>query len=179
MENKKNDFNRRDFNRLTAAALGGLMTGAAVGCGGGEDAPAPGPAGTGGETEAPPYDPSAGTGGSPTEVALFGKHACRGLNECKGQGAAGDNDCAGSGTCSTTKDHACHYDNECKYQGGCGETPGANECKGKGECGTPIKAQATWDKARVMFEARMKTAEKTVLAASEAPAEEEEKEAAE
>ncbi|PHR99738.1 MAG: hypothetical protein COA78_24570 [Blastopirellula sp.] len=181
MENKKKDFNRRDFNRLTAAALGGLMTGTAIGCGGGDD-PGTNGNGTPDPVEAPPFDPTAGGDGTSTDVAMAGNHACRGLNECKGKGVGGENDCAGAGACATTKAHACHAENDCKLQGGCGSTPGANECKGKGECAVPIKSQATWDKARELFEARMKTAEKTVMAAPETPAKEEapaEEEAAE
>ena len=29
------------------------------------------------------------------------KHACKGLNSCKGQGADGKNDCKGKGSCRT------------------------------------------------------------------------------
>ncbi len=29
------------------------------------------------------------------------KHACKGLNSCKGQGADGKNDCKGKGSCKT------------------------------------------------------------------------------
>lgn len=89
------------------------------------------------------------------------RHACMGLNACKGldrfgpdgppdgptQGQA--NDCAGQGYCSTTSDHTCHVQNDCKNQGGCGlygtakelNNPGLNDCKSLGSCATPINAE--------------------------------------
>ena len=82
-------------------------------------------------------------------------HACRGLNECKGQGADKKNDCAGRGTCSTAKEHSCASQNDCKHQGGCGATASQNDCRTKGECGVPMKDDM-WKKAREHFEERMK-----------------------
>jgi len=80
------------------------------------------------------------------------KHACKGMNECKGQGGgpkgvAGKNDCKGHGECATVAKHACKGMNECKGQGGCasgeGGAPGKNSCKGKGGCEVPMKAKKT------------------------------------
>ncbi len=140
----RKDYTRRDFHKLSAAALGGMISAGAIGCGGGDK-----PADGGGE--APPAD-SADSGDATSKVA---KHACRGLNECKGQGAAGKNECAGAGTCATIEKHACAGQNDCKGQGGCGETPGANECAGKGGCHVPMTG-GMWEKARKMFEEKMK-----------------------
>lgn len=128
------DYTRRDFHKLSAAALSGMLAAGTIGCGS--------QSGT---------DTSDATEGS----ATVAKHACRGLNECKGQGAKGTNDCAGAGTCATIEHHVCGGQNECKGQGGCGETPGANECAGKGGCQVPMKG-GMWKKARELFEERMK-----------------------
>ena len=89
-------LDRRDFHKLTAAALGGLAAGAILGCGGAAD-------------------PAAQVV-APSEV-----HLCRGLNECKGQGKGGGNACRGQGACATAKEHACGGQNECKGLGGCGD----------------------------------------------------------
>ena len=111
----------------------------------------------------------------PVEV----KHACMGLNACKGQGRTDHdlppNDCAGQGACYTANTHSCHTLNECKHQGGCGlygttaeqSNPGGNDCKGHGSCATPINAErfatadqvagkSVWRMARHAFEERMK-----------------------
>ncbi|MGH8778229.1 ferritin-like domain-containing protein [Paraburkholderia sp.] len=90
------------------------------------------------------------------------RHACMGLNQCKGQGRSRDNACAGQGYCSTAlefnfadpatpsvSDHTCRVQNACAGQGGCGlygtgqeqETPGANACATQGCCATPINAE--------------------------------------
>lgn len=90
------------------------------------------------------------------------RHACMGLNQCKGQGRTRDNACAGQGYCSTAlefnfadpaaplvSDHTCRVQNACAGQGGCGlygtgheqETPGANACATQGCCATPINAE--------------------------------------
>ncbi len=67
------------------------------------------------------------------------KHACKGLNACKGQGGgpaaeAGKNECKGHGACATVK-HECKGMNACKGQGGgAADVKGKNECKGKGGC---------------------------------------------
>ncbi|PQO33559.1 hypothetical protein [Blastopirellula marina] len=134
----RKDYTRRDFHKLSAAALGGMISAGAIGCGGEKK-----PADDGGE--APPADTA-------SDVA---KHACRGLNECKGQGVGGKNDCAGTSTCATIAHHACGGQNECKGQGGCGETPGANECATKGHCAIPMEG-GMWEKARKIFEEKMK-----------------------
>ncbi len=65
------------------------------------------------------------------------KHACAGLNSCKGKGGCktakheckAHNECKGQGGCATAK-HDCKGKNDCKNQG----KGGANECKGKGGC---------------------------------------------
>jgi hypothetical protein len=150
------DLNRRDFGRLTMAALSGAMAGAALtGCGGGEQPP---PAAGAGGTEQ-------GTGGAGTAtsetVAAADVHACRGLNACKGKGKGGANACAGQGECATTAAHTCAGMNECKNLGGCGEAPGANACKGQGGCEVPLH-EGAWEKAREAFEKRMAAAGKQV-----------------
>lgn len=146
------DFTRRDFHKLTLAALGGAVSGTLAGCTG-ETPPAPG-----GNTA------KTGTGSttSPGEVASVGEpHLCRGLNACKNQDADGSNACAGQGDCASKEWHAtCAGQNECKGRGGCGETAGANECKGKGSCHVPLMDDA-WKKVRTLFEEKMKKAGKT------------------
>ncbi|MEQ8791476.1 MAG: hypothetical protein RIC55_34755 [Pirellulaceae bacterium] len=118
----RSELDRRTFNKLTAAALGGMMTGAAIGCGGGGDLD----------------QPSAG---------VSEKHLCRGLNDCKGLGGDGKNDCRGMGTCATHAHHECGAKNACKGQGGCGEEVGTNECAGHGGCAVPLMDHA-WDEVR-------------------------------
>jgi hypothetical protein len=146
MENS--DLNRRDFQRLTAAAVGGLLAGAALG----------GSASAADEKGKPPQKDK-------NKSPLLGEpHVCRGINMCKGLGAGKDNACAGQGSCATAKAHSCHYKNDCRGQGGCGAKPGENECKGKGECGVPMGSKA-WKSARTRFEALMKKEGKTVGAA--------------
>ncbi|GAA4433660.1 twin-arginine translocation signal domain-containing protein [Bremerella cremea] len=137
------DYSRRDFHKLSAAALGGMMSIGALGCGGEK------PATTGESAET--TEPAS----SDEVTSTVAKHACRGLNECKGQGVKGSNECAGAGTCATIEHHICGGRNECKGQGGCGKTPGFNECKGKGGCHIPMSG-GMWKKARELFEERMK-----------------------
>jgi hypothetical protein len=161
------EVSRRDFHKLSSAALCGLIAGAAFGCA--DQAPAPqaktGTTGTGtsGTTPQPdisdPAPPSktAGKAAAATTVAL---HACRGLNECKGLGKSKKNDCAGKGDCYTATAHDCSGQNDCKYQGGCGTTHGVNDCKGKGGCGHYPITDDAWKKARVAFESREKAAGK-------------------
>jgi hypothetical protein len=157
-------LDRREFHKITLAALSGLAAGAA-GC----EAKKQQPQSTTGTDVNPQMmsvpggstTPAVPTAGEGTEVAL---HTCRGLNACKGQGAGKDNSCAGQGTCATVKAHDCAAMNECKGQGGCGENPAANECKGKGGCHVPLMDDA-WTKARAAFEAKMKEAGKEVGAA--------------
>ena len=135
-------LNRRDFERLSAAALGGLLAGAGIS----HAALA--------ADEAPKKDPK-------KNPMLGEPHVCRGINMCKGLGATKDNACAGQGACATAKAHLCHYKNECRGQGGCGAKPGENECKGKGECGVPMSSGA-WKKARARFEELMEKEGKKV-----------------
>lgn len=118
--------NRRDFTKLAAAALGGLVAGTAI---------------AQEKKDEKKKNP-----------LLSDKHVCRGLNTCKGKGAGGKNDCAGMGSCATAKAHECATLNECRGQGGCGEKPGENECKAMGKCAVPIKEAKTWEKARKRFE---------------------------
>lgn len=137
-------LDRRDFHRLTTAALGGLAAGAVLGCKGEPSAMPP----------------------SGTPVAAGEKHLCRGLNECKGQGKGGDNACRGQGACATVAESSCGGNNECKGLGGCGDTVGANECKGHGGCHVPLMDSA-WETLRKRKEGEWK--EKS-LEFSEAPA---------
>ena len=142
----RSELNRRDFERLTAAAMGGLLAGAtSLGASafGADD-----------KDEAPKKDKK-------KNPILGEPHVCRGINMCKGLGADKKNACAGQGACATAKAHLCHYKNECRGQGGCGGKPGENECKGKGECGVPMSSGA-WKKCRARFEALMKKEGKEV-----------------
>ena len=127
--------NRRDFTKLAAAALGGLVAGTAIAQEKKDDKK---------EEKKNPL--------------LSDKHVCRGLNTCKGKGKGDKNDCAGMGGCATAKAHECAGKNECRGQGGCGEKPGENECKTMGKCAVPLDAKA-WPKARKRFEELM-TADK-------------------
>jgi hypothetical protein len=124
-------FDRRDFNHLTAAALGGLAAGSLLGCSG------------------------PGSGGS--SAAASDKHLCRGLNDCKGQGKGGDNECRGQGECATVAEHACGGNNDCKGLGGCGDNVGANDCKGKGGCHVPLM-EGAWETLRQRKEGEWKAA---------------------
>jgi hypothetical protein len=161
---KPSELNRRDFSKLTVAALGGMMAGSAIGCGGGEDnvetAPATGGGAGGGETT--------GTETTETEttVAAAEKHVCRGLNACKGLDKDHSNACAGQGACATAEHHVCATENACKGQGGCGETAGKNECRGQGGCSVPLHG-GIWETVREQFTTAMKGLDKTV---GEAPA---------
>ena len=162
------NLDRRDFHRLSLAALSGLVSGAA-GC----SQPAAPPGGASGGAAAPGHDEQgAAHAGSDSTVALTDaeqllvddKHVCRGLNTCKGLGRSKDNDCAGQGTCASITDHACAQQNECKGQGGCGENPGFNSCKEMGGCQVPLMDEA-WTKARTAFEAALQKQGKTAGAA--------------
>ena len=117
---------RRDFGRLSAAAVGGLMIGSVVGC------------------KTTSADPA-------QHVMLNEPHVCCGLNTCKSKGRGGDNACAGQGSCATATEHACRGMNDCKGQGGCGTSAGLNDCKGHGKCAVPLSAKA-WKAARANFE---------------------------
>lgn len=128
---KKNDVSRRDFGKLAFAAFSGVVAGSVLG---------------GSLLSADEMK---------KEAAAAEKHACCGLNACKGQGAGGDNECAGQGKCSTTEAHGCQGANACRNQGG----EGINDCKGKGSCAVPIKGDA-WKQARKNYEAAMTKAGK-------------------
>jgi hypothetical protein len=175
---KKTDLTRRDFNRLSMAAFGGVVAGTFAGCAGESADPpstpdptlgAPADAGSGTTDTAGDGGDAAGgdeaAGGDKTASLLMGeKHVCRGLNMCKGAGAGGKNACAGQGACATLAGQECATQNACKGQGGCGEKPGENACKGMGGCHVPLKDHA-WGKARANFEAAMTAAGKEVGAA--------------
>ena len=133
-------WDRRKFNELSAAAIGGLVAGSLAGCG-----------------SQPPGNkvPTA------SSISAGEKHLCRGLNDCKGQGAGGKNDCRGQGDCATVEHHSCGGQNDCKGLGGCGPTAGMNDCKGKGGCHVPLmdsawtqireRKQDAWTKASEKF----------------------------
>ncbi len=136
----RSNLSRRDFHKLTSAALGGMVAGAVAGCSSGKNPPG-------------------------QEVAVgWTIHACRGLNECKGLGADGKNACAGQGTCHTAKAHDCATMNDCKHQGGCGTAAGYNDCKGMGGCSIPMQG-GMWEKARARLEEDMKAKGKPLGAA--------------
>ncbi len=128
-------LSRRDFTRLSVAALAGLSFGGSISLGANEPA----------KSEKSPL--------------LNDPHVCRGLNTCKGKGGDKKNSCAGTGSCATVKSHGCGGANECKGQGGCGDKPGENACKGQGDCHVPLPKDA-WKKARKRFEVLMKAADK-------------------
>lgn len=124
---KENDssMDRRDFTKLLSAAVAGMMgAGALAGC---------------------------TSNGKNDGVAHAAEHACKGLNECAGQGGcksgengcAGKNTCKGKGGCATVAAHDCSGKNTCKGLGGCGSGDNGckakNSCKGKGGCAVPIK----------------------------------------
>ena len=166
---KKTDLTRRDFNRLSMAAFGGVVAGTFAGCAneGTDDAApsAPDPvlgdpadAGSGTTDAGDGGDGGDGAGDETASLLLGEKHVCRGLNMCKGAGAGGENACAGQGACATLAGQECGTQNACKGQGGCGEKPGENACKGMGKCHVPLKEHA-WSKARANFETAMKAAD--------------------
>jgi hypothetical protein len=127
-----NDLSRRDFAKLTLAALAGLSAGT-------------------GTPEAQAYDPN-----RRNENPLFSDpHVCRGLNTCRGKGADRRNKCAGTGVCATARAHPCKMHNDCRGQGGCGDKPGENECRALGACDVPLKPRI-WNLARRRFEELMK-----------------------
>ena len=133
----KPDLTRRDFQRLTMAAVGGLVIGSGI-------------------------QRLAGAAEEHNDALLLDEpHVCRGLNACKGKGKGGNNACAGRSECATAEAHTCAGSNACKGQGGCGEVPGENACKGKGKCHVPLEDK-TWKKTRAHFEAVMKKAGKKV-----------------
>jgi hypothetical protein len=143
---RSNKIGRREFNRLSLAAMGGLATGASM---------IPGSL---------PADEEKKTGEAPKKEL----HVCRGLNSCKAKGAAVDldgdgkpdiNACAGRGACATVKHTSCAGQNQCKGLGGCGENVANNACKGQGSCHIPLH-EGPWKAARARFEAKMKKEKK-------------------
>jgi hypothetical protein len=137
-------MNRRDFHKLSMAALGGALAGAGMARADDKKSSS--------DDKPKPKDPK-------KPALLQEPHVCRGLNTCKSKGKGGKNDCAGQGACATAKAHTCGGENDCRGLGGCGKSPGENECKGKGECHVPL-ADDGWKKARTRFEAEMKKADK-------------------
>jgi hypothetical protein len=133
----RTDLSRREFQRLTGAALGGMVLGAGA------------------------LKSSLLAADAEKNPLLGDNHVCRGLNTCKGKGADKKNSCAGTGSCAVAEKHTCHASNACKGQGGCGNNPGENACKGKGACAVPLK-DAAWKKARARFEQLMKADGKQV-----------------
>lgn len=131
-------FSRREFQKLSLAALSGALVGT----------------GLTNQARADKKDPK-------KDPFLEEPHICRGLNTCKNLGQDKKNACAGQGVCATAKAHDCSAENDCRGQGGCGEKPGQNACKSKGECAVPLK-DASWKKARARFEEVMKKAGKKV-----------------
>ncbi len=147
----RSNLSRREFHKLTSAAFSGLVAGTLAGCSSDKN------------------DKNAGGAQAGAAMAVAaGIHACRGLNDCKGQGADKQNACAGQGACATVK-HECATANDCKHQGGCGEAPGYNDCKTKGGCAVPMSA-GMWEKARARFEQQMKEEGKQFGAAPAAKA---------
>lgn len=128
-------MNRRDFQKLTAAAFGGAVIGVGL-------------------------QSSLSAVELVSSPLLGDPHVCRGLNTCKGKGVDKKNACAGQGDCATAEKHICNHENACKGQGGCGNSPGENSCKGRGACNVPL-TNITWPKARKRFEQLMKAAGKS------------------
>ncbi|MFN6106313.1 MAG: hypothetical protein ACK5EA_17930 [Planctomycetaceae bacterium] len=156
------ELSRREFQSLSAAALGGLLSGLLTGCG---EPPAVNPAGARGAGSKGTGDKGAGETADEFDMLASEVHVCRGLNTCRGRGLGGENSCAGQGDCATpAAHHDCGGSNECKGLGGCGETAGRNSCKGQGGCHVPLMAYA-WTDARKQFEAQMQRAGKEFGAA--------------
>ena len=144
-----NDLNRRAFQKLAMAALGGLVAGVGL-----AHADEKKDKDKDDKKEPKPKDEK-------KNPLLQEPHVCRGLNTCKGLGKGGKNDCAGTSACATAKAHTCGGDNDCRGLGGCGAMPGENACKGKGKCHVPLDNDA-WPKARKRFEELMKKEGKKV-----------------
>jgi hypothetical protein len=155
----EHELSRRDFHRLATAALGGVVAGVIAGCGDGAAKPTQKSDAVGTPAASKTTTSTAGT--APVATTAIALHACRGLNECKGQGKDHKNACAGQGSCFTVT-HECSGQNDCKNQGGCGGTNGFNDCKGKGGCGHFPIQDKIWKKARDKFESRMAEAKKKV-----------------
>ena len=160
----RSNLTRRDFNKLAAAAFGGVVTGTMVGCGDKTEKT---------DGKSPEGSGANGDGDKPkTNVAYLmnDTNVCRGLNTCKTKGK-GTHDCRGQGSCHSLKaDQSCGGKNECKGQGGCKDTAGINACEGKGECAVPLGDKA-WAATRKLFETEWKKAnsDKTLGAAPAKP----------
>ncbi|RME54090.1 MAG: hypothetical protein D6795_04640 [Deltaproteobacteria bacterium] len=94
-------MNRREFGKFMAAAVAGMVAGKMF----------PSTAAFSGEGK-DGKNGCAGMKKTKDDGKVLAKHACKGLNDCKGQGGckSGDNGCAGK-----------------------------NSCKGKGGCKVPIE----------------------------------------
>lgn len=167
---KRPELNRRDFNRLTFAAFGGMVAGSMTGCQqkvpdkpAASETPAAGEeAGSTTRDDKDDHDHGADDKDSKDVSLLMSEpHVCRGLNTCKGTHAGVENECAGLGACASVAEHSCKGSNECKGQGGCASNPGMNSCKGKGSCSVPLMPEA-WKLARAEFEKGMEKAGKKV-----------------
>jgi len=125
------ELNRRDFHRLTMAAVGGVLAGTVAGCGG-EDKPAPPP-------KAHPQRPP-----TPNRPSRLNRRArksprSRGIRTraadstpARIKGPLARTTVPGNGVCATKAwHHSCGGQNDCKGQGGCGETATMNDCKQK------------------------------------------------
>ncbi len=128
------DLTRRDFTKLSMAALAGAVVGCTK------------------ASEAPVAQSGALKGVASDDLLLKEPHVCRGLNACKGTARGGGNACAGQGKCATSEAHGCGGRNACKGQGGCGASPGKNACKGQGKCGVPITMDPAWKKVRTALD---------------------------
>ena len=139
---EREELDRRGFNKLAAAVLGGLLAGSGLARAADKK-----------EDQPKMKDPK-------KPLLLQEPHICRGLNPtCKGEVKGKKHDCAGQAHGPTVKEHKCKGMNECAGEAGCGEHPGENKCKGMGECAVPLKDKA-WAKARKNFEAAMTKAGK-------------------
>ncbi|MEX0727150.1 MAG: hypothetical protein WEB58_23215 [Planctomycetaceae bacterium] len=136
---KNQSVQRRDFHKLSLAALGGVLAGTASAIAEDDD-------------DAPKLkvDPA---------LLLKEPHTCKGLNACKGKGKGEKNACAGTSACATIEAHTCAGTNACKGQGGCGGYPGQNTCKEVGHCAVPLKKE-TWATARKQLEHLFKDMDK-------------------
>jgi hypothetical protein len=135
-------MDRRDFDRLAAAVLAGLLAGANVA-----------------SAQVEKKGKRRKKKDTRKSMWLQEPHICRGLNTCKGLGRGRKNECAGKGTCAISNFHSCHGGNDCAGLGGCGSHPGENKCKGQGACAVPLMDK-TWVRARNKFEAAMTKADK-------------------
>ena len=108
----KVDLNRRDFAKLTFAALTGMLASTV---------------------------PGGSLLAENEKKEVHDVHVCCGLNTCSGLGADGRNTCVGMGTCATVDRHPCATHNDCRGQGGGGSM---NACRGKGPCAVPVTGDA-------------------------------------